>query len=190
MSLAAFDGKIRTRSAQDTVTAVDFGAKKARLSGGQELEFTKVVFATGAVGPFPGDTLQTEVEPLLKEMSEAASELEKADSVAIVGGGAVGTELAGEIRDAYKFKKIVIVHSGNGLASDAMGAKFQEKLKSACETLEIELKLGEKVTNLEDVVSNKCKRQTLKLRWVRRHVMILQCGPTGFNTGKNIIIFS
>ena len=78
-------------------------------------------------------------------------------------------ELAGEIRDAYKFKKIVIVHSRKGLASDAMGEKFQEKLKSTCEKLEIELKLGEKVTNLEDVVSNKCKRQTLKLRWVCHH---------------------
>ena len=75
-------------------------------------------------------------------------------------------ELAGEIRDTYKFKKIVIVHSRNGLASDAMGAKFQEKLKSACEKLEIDLKLGEKVENLDDVVANKCKRQTLKLRWV------------------------
>ena len=74
------------------------------------------------------------------------------------------TELAGEIRDAYKFKKIVIVHSRMGLASDAMGAKFQEKLKSACERLEIELRLGEKVTNLDDIVANKCKRQTLKLR--------------------------
>lgn len=73
------------------MTAVDLGAKKAKLSSGNELEFTKVVFATGAVGPFPGDTLQTEVDPLLKEMSEAASELDKADSVTIVGGGAVGT---------------------------------------------------------------------------------------------------
>ena len=80
-------------------------------------------------------------------------------------------ELAGEIRDAYKFKKIVIVHSRKGLASDAMGEKFQEKLKSTCEKLEIELKLGEKVTNLEDVVSNKCKRQTLKLRWVFQHIV-------------------
>ena len=45
---------------------------------------------------------QTELDPLVKEMSDAAGELEKADTVAIVGGGPVGTELAGEIRDTYK----------------------------------------------------------------------------------------
>ena len=84
---AAFGDKFT----QDTVSAVDLDAMKAKLSGGKEVEFTKAVFATGAVGPFPGDTQQTEVEPLLKEMSEAASELEKADTVAIVGGGPVGT---------------------------------------------------------------------------------------------------
>ena len=81
--------------AQDMVDSVDLEAKKAKLSssGGKEVEFTVVVFATGAEGPFPGDTRQTEVEPLLKEMSEAADELEKADSVAIVGGGPVGIGL-------------------------------------------------------------------------------------------------
>ena len=84
-------------------------------------------------------------------------------------------ELAGEIRDAYKFKKIVIVHSRMGLASDAMGAKFQEKLRSACEKLEIELRLGEKVTNLDDVVANKCKRQTLKLRCTVWLIRIEHC---------------
>ena len=80
--------------AQDTVASVDLEAKKAKLSSGEkEVEFTVVVFATGAEGPFPGDTRQTEVEPLLREMSEAADELEKADSVAIVGGGPVGIGL-------------------------------------------------------------------------------------------------
>ena len=81
-------------TAQDTVDSVDLEAKKAKLSSGEkEVEFTIVVFATGAEGPFPGDTRQTEVEPLLREMSEAADELEKADSVAIVGGGPVGIGL-------------------------------------------------------------------------------------------------
>ena len=78
-------------TAQDTLASVDLEAKKARLtSGGKEVEFTVVVFATGAEGPFPGDTRQTEVEPLLREMVEVADELERADSVAIVGGGPVG----------------------------------------------------------------------------------------------------
>ena len=48
------------------------------------------------------------------------------------------------------------MHSGVGLASDAMGHNFQEKLKSICEGLEIELRLGERVTNLDEAIPNRC----------------------------------
>ena len=49
---------------QGTVTAVDLEAKKATLSSGEAVEFTKVVFATGALFPFPGGTEQVSVQLL------------------------------------------------------------------------------------------------------------------------------
>lgn len=145
------------------VLQVNLGAKTATLDSGRTVNFTKVVFATGAKGPFPGNTEQTEVAALLEEMSDAARDLEKAATVVIIGGGAVGTELAAEVRDVYKDKKIVIIHSRQGLASDSMGHKLQDTLKSICDNMDIEVKLGVRVTNLGEITPNKFMKQTVKI---------------------------
>ena len=52
------------------MTAVDLEGKKATLASGKAVEFTKVVFATGAVFPFPGGTEQVSV--LLQTVLPAA----------------------------------------------------------------------------------------------------------------------
>lgn len=148
---------------QGKVLQVDLEAKTATLDSGRTINFTKVVFATGAMGPFPGNTEQTEVAGLVEEMSGAARELEKADTVVIIGGGAVGTELAAEVREVYKDKKIVIIHSRKGLASDSMGQKLQDNLKYICDNMKIEVKLGVKVTNLGEITPNKFMKQIVKI---------------------------
>jgi len=48
-------------------------------------------------------------------MARSALQIEKAKSIIIVGGGAVGVELAGEIIYKYPMKKITIVHSHDRL---------------------------------------------------------------------------
>ena len=47
----------------------------------------------------------------------------------IVGGGAVGVELAGEIANKYPEKHITIVHSGNALVTSNFGEKFSSTVK-------------------------------------------------------------
>ena len=148
---------------QGKVQQVDLGAKTAKLESGQTINFTKVVFATGAMGPFPGNTKQTEAAALVEENRAAARELEKADTVVIIGGGAVGTELAAEVRDVYKDKKIIIVHSRQGLASDSMGQKLQDNLKSICDNMNIEVRLGARVTNLGEITPNQLAKQVVKI---------------------------
>jgi len=148
---------------QGKVVQVDLVAGTASLHGGRVINFTKVVFATGAKGPFPGNTEQTEVAALVKEMSDAAAELEKAATVVVIGGGAVGTELAAEVRDTYKDKKITIIHSRQGLGSDSMGQKLQDNLKAICDSMNIEVRLGVRVTNLGELTPNRCVSQVVKL---------------------------
>ena len=148
---------------QGKVLQVDLGGKTATLDNGRTISFTKVVFATGAMGPFPGNTEQTEAAALVEEMSAAAKELEKAATVVIIGGGAVGTELAAEVREVYEDKKIVIIHSRKGLASDSMGQKLQDNLKYICDNMNIEVKLGSRVTNLGAITPNKLMKQIVKI---------------------------
>jgi NADH dehydrogenase FAD-containing subunit len=148
---------------QGMVVSVSLADKKADLDTGEEISFTKVVFAVGGTGPFPGNSKQTEVDALCKEMEEAGSDLEKAETVVICGGGAVGTELAGEIRDRYADKKIIIVHSRQRLVSDSMGTKLQNNLKCILEGMNVELRFGCRVSNLKELTANKHVKQTVKI---------------------------
>ena len=53
------------------------------------------------------------------EYLKVSQEIEKANDIVIIGGGATGVELAGEICDKYKMKKLVLIHS-----SQILGAKY------------------------------------------------------------------
>ena len=60
----------------------------------------------------------------------------------IIGGGAVGVEMAGEIAEKYSAKTITILHSNNVLVSNNFTDTFQAKLKDSITSMKIELKLG------------------------------------------------
>ena len=53
------------------------------------------------------------------EYQKVSQEIEKANDIVIVGGGATGVELAGEICDKYKMKKLTLIHS-----RQILGAKY------------------------------------------------------------------
>ena len=95
------------------------------------------------------------------EYLEVSQEIEKANDIVIVGGGATGVELAGEICDKYKMKKLILIHSNQILVAD-FSEKFQTNLKYGLESLNVELLLEEKVENMTDLSFNVFKRQTLK----------------------------
>jgi len=60
-----------------------------------------------ALTPTPATNVQNY---RLKALADSAVLIEKAASIIIVGGGPVGTELAGEIAYKYPTKKLVMVH--------------------------------------------------------------------------------
>lgn len=69
-------------------------------------------------------------------------QIEKSQNVIIVGGGAVGVELAGEIMDKYKQKKVMIIHSGQELVNTEFGSGFNERIRETLNDKGIEFKLG------------------------------------------------
>ena len=75
----------------------------------KRIPYTQLVLATGSNGPFPGKC--TMDEPLSKNLmtmyENFTEEVKQANSVVIVGGGAVGVELAGDIATDYPGQKSV-----------------------------------------------------------------------------------
>lgn len=83
------------------------------LKDGRKIPYDYLVLAAGST--YPGLIKATPNEVTIAQRQQqwdvAANELEKAQTVAIVGAGAVGVELAGEIRDKYPAgtKRVMLV---------------------------------------------------------------------------------
>ncbi|WWC58396.1 uncharacterized protein I303_100936 [Kwoniella dejecticola CBS 10117] len=82
------------------------------FEGSNEIPFCKCILATGAQQPSPmrpavGSTRQGWEDSLAKTQGE----IKQANKIVVIGGGAVGLEIAGEIRAAYPDKTITVVHS-------------------------------------------------------------------------------
>ncbi|ORX34225.1 hypothetical protein BD324DRAFT_637171 [Kockovaella imperatae] len=83
------------------------------FEGSSEVPFLKCVLATGAsqgfpMRPEPGMSMEAYTQKLQQLQSEA----QRATKAVIIGGGAVGLEMAGELKDAG-VKSITIVHNAS-----------------------------------------------------------------------------
>ena len=69
-------------------------------------------------------------------------QIAKASKVVIVGGGAVGVELAGEIKETYPEKDVTLIHSGEFLMRSSFGDNFSKTVKTRLDQLGVKVVLG------------------------------------------------
>ncbi|WP_199515472.1 NAD(P)/FAD-dependent oxidoreductase [Nucisporomicrobium flavum] len=105
----------RGRVIRDRAVSVDPAG--VTLSSGARVEADYLVLATGSGYPYPAKPRPgaTEVARQLDDLRETHQELAGAGRVLIVGGGPVGLELAGEIRDVWPDKDVIVVDRGDHL---------------------------------------------------------------------------
>jgi len=128
---------------QAKATSIDSDKNLVTLDNGQELEFTHCVIAVGSLGPVPART-------------------EQAKKIAVVGGGPVGVELVGEIRDVYADVDITLISARDTLVSDRFSEKFQTSIKAIMDIMQIKVTVG-KALNLNDLELNVVKEQIVQL---------------------------
>ncbi|KAJ2894133.1 hypothetical protein GGI21_002204 [Coemansia aciculifera] len=97
-------------------------AHHLELENGQQLYFDYLVLATGGKAPGPINVSATGKDDGLAEIERLRTGLENADSVLVIGGGAVGVEVTGFVAAAFPQKKVTLVHSGKRL----LPANFRE----------------------------------------------------------------
>ncbi|KAJ3049493.1 hypothetical protein HK097_009519 [Rhizophlyctis rosea] len=82
------------------------------IDGSKSVEFDYLVMATGANHPEPGNlNLCDTKSDAIKTLKHYQSIIASSSHPLIIGGGAVGIELAAEIKEHYPHKNVTIVHS-------------------------------------------------------------------------------
>jgi apoptosis-inducing factor 2 len=112
------------RVVQDRAVVVD--PHRVVTASGEEIAADYVVLATGSKYPFPAKTDLVDAQHAQKQVRETNQALSQADRILLVGAGPVGIELAGEIRDAWPDKSIVLLDT----ADEILGGPYKPELKA------------------------------------------------------------
>ncbi|ORY86173.1 hypothetical protein BCR37DRAFT_207148 [Protomyces lactucae-debilis] len=134
----------RMRLIHGTVSSIE--QSHVVLESGETVAFKQLVLATGCTWQHELDVPETRSEALAFLAAQQAR-IQKAPEVVVIGGGAVGIELAGEIatvsRKSGLQQSITLVHrTASGLLSETYPMKLRQSLKSQLESLGVKVLLG------------------------------------------------
>ncbi|UPT63019.1 MAG: FAD-dependent oxidoreductase [Hyphomonadaceae bacterium JAD_PAG50586_4] len=119
-----------------------------RLADGPAIEADIVVAATGSHYAAPFKPQGDSVADFSARLAEVSAQVKAADHVVIVGAGAVGVELAGEIKAVYADKHVALLSSADRLFP-SYPAKLHAGLVRRLKALGVDLHLGDGAKSLE-----------------------------------------
>ena len=74
----------------------------------------------------------------------------KSNRIVVIGAGAVGVELVGELASDYPNKKVTLMHNRDQILDERLSQKLLKKIQDGLKALKVETVLGERV-NLDDL---------------------------------------
>ena len=113
------------------------------LENGEALPYAYLVIATGSQQPFPAKVSGTEKAEGCAELRGMQEKVKSAHRIAVVGGGAVGVEIATDIKSSFPEKDVMLVHSRKQLLP-SFGPRLHEHVMKVLETLQVDVLLGER----------------------------------------------
>ncbi|KAI1625351.1 amid-like NADH oxidoreductase [Exophiala viscosa] len=117
---------------------------KVILADGSSIRFEYLAITTGSKARYPAKLDADGKAECIKFFEERQARIKAAESIVIVGGGAAGVELAGDIKSKYPQKKMTLVHSRKQLLN-SFGSDLHEVAHKTLEELGVDLCLGERV---------------------------------------------
>lgn len=142
-ALLPYDNLLRNgRIVRGRVAAVSESG--VNLSDGSHLAADLVVVATGSTYAAPFKASGDSVQSIIDSNRSTNARLNLASKVAVVGGGAVGIELAAEIKSAHADKKVTLI-SADARLLPGFDAGLGRDLAACLKALDVELLLGSKV---------------------------------------------
>ncbi|MEM9968012.1 MAG: FAD-dependent oxidoreductase [Pseudomonadota bacterium] len=132
--------------------AIDVKENAVTLENGETLDADSVVIATGASNGGIFKPADESIDAFIAAKATARDQIEAAQRIIIVGAGAVGTELAGEIAHAHPDKQLTLISTQKTLFPEfpaALGGKLSAKLRD----MGVDLVLGQRVSDLQSSVA-------------------------------------
>lgn len=142
--------RLLTKGTLVRARAASVDAEGIALEDGRRVEADYIVVATGSQNATPFKPKGADIAGLRADNADIHARVKAASTIAIVGAGAVGTELAGEIAHAMPDKTITLVSSDPTLFPQnpgKLGQSLARKLKAAG----VDLVLGTTAENLESL---------------------------------------
>lgn len=128
--------------------AVSIEGTNAVLGDGAKIAGDILIIATGAGYAAPFKMEGDDSNAFLKKARRVIAQIDKAEQISIVGAGAVGVELAGEIASARPGKQVTLLSADENLFPaypPRLGRSMQRQLKE----LGVKVRLGERVSELQ-----------------------------------------
>lgn len=122
----------------------------ATLVDGRRINADYIVIATGSSNGVAFKPEGDNIDDFRAVITGLHAQLKEAKSIAIVGAGTVGTEMAGEINDAMPEKHITLISSESSLFP-TMPTKLGTSLTSKLKKSGVEIMFGVKVDNLKSL---------------------------------------
>jgi len=113
------------------------------LASGEEIEYAFLAIATGSSQGLPTNVESTEREQGCAELRSVQEAIKSAERIAVVGAGAVGVELATDIKAFYPEKNVTLVHS-RGQLLNRFGKRLHEYVLPVLQELKIKVVLNER----------------------------------------------
>ncbi|KAJ0407478.1 hypothetical protein P43SY_005019 [Pythium insidiosum] len=129
----------------------------------ETLAFDSLVIATGSTYtvPIKPDSKQFSRAYTERKLKEVRDQIAAARKILIVGGGAVGCEVAGDIASKYPDKTVTILEGRDQLvAGNNLRDKFRNNVKASLERMNVKVILGERLE--ERLTGNSFTKRTLR----------------------------
>uniref|UniRef100_G1MHQ1 Ferroptosis suppressor protein 1 n=1 Tax=Ailuropoda melanoleuca TaxID=9646 RepID=G1MHQ1_AILME len=129
---------------QGLVVDIDLQNQTVLLEDGEALPFSHLILATGSTGLFPGKFNEVSSrEAAIQAYEDMVKQVQRSQSVVVVGGGSAGVEMAAEVKTEFPEKEARLVGSQPGCRA----RPCQPRAHGSRLT-------GERVSNLEDLRLN------------------------------------
>lgn len=138
----------RGRFLRDRAVAAD--GHRVALASGLELAPDYLLLATGSSYPFPAKTDEPDAGRARVRFLRAHEDLRAAGDALVVGAGAAGLELAGEIKAHFPEKRVTVVDLGDDILPGPYSQELREELRRQLDKLGVELVLGSPLQQLPD----------------------------------------